>query len=102
MSKRKSNSLESTAYHEAGHVVIAHLLKRKFRRASIVPDPATGSLGHVHFSVLRGFNPDINAGPITDKRIHNEILIDLAGIAAEARLTGRRNWRGAGPTSTMP
>ena len=35
----------ATAYHEAGHAVAAFLLRRRLRRATIIPDE--DSLGHI-------------------------------------------------------
>jgi hypothetical protein len=75
---------------------------RRFRHATIVPDDGDGSLGHVYFRVLRAFDPEIwSAGDwVLDdgrkaKRLDDEVCILVAGMAAEAIYTGRRNWRGA-------
>jgi len=39
-SRKPNRALQSTAYHEAGHAVIAHILKAPFGRegVTIVPD----------------------------------------------------------------
>ena len=45
----KGKRLVETAYHEAGHAVVAwwfgHLKKSDY--VTIIPDPKTGSLGHM-------------------------------------------------------
>ena len=98
-----------TAYHEAGHAVVAMLKGRRFRHATIVPDDGDGSLGHVHFRLSRAFSPDNwSAGNwVLDdgrkaKRLDDEVCILVAGMAAEAIYTGRRNSRGRTVTTTQP
>jgi hypothetical protein len=50
------NQRTRTAYHEAGHAVIAHLHKRPFGRVSIVEDEQ--SLGRIEGGKWRGiFTP---------------------------------------------
>jgi ATP-dependent Zn protease len=76
---------EATAYHEAGHAVLALVLERPVTRVSILPN--RDSLGVCEFgkSVFR---------PSKDW-LEREILIALGGIAAEARFTGNYAWDGA-------
>lgn len=76
---------ESTAYHEAGHAVIALALGRAVQRLSILPKLET--LGRCEFQPGKGL-------PSADW-IEREILISLAGLAAEARHTGAYAWDGA-------
>ncbi len=78
-------SSESTAYHEAGHAVIAISLGRTVQRVSILPKLQT--LGRCEF--LKG-----RTRP-TEDWLEREILILLAGMAAEARHTGQYSWAGA-------
>ncbi|MBY0459612.1 MAG: hypothetical protein K2V38_20020 [Gemmataceae bacterium] len=68
---------EVTAYHEAGHAVIALALGRTIHKVSVLPNRER--LGEVRFS--KGARP-------TDDWVEREILIALAGMAAEARHTG--------------
>lgn len=69
---------ETTAYHEAGHAVIALVLDRPVHRVSVLPNRER--LGHCEFAKGR-FRP-------SEDWLEREILIALAGFAAEARHTG--------------
>src|ERR1700721_1146233 len=76
---------QATAYHEAGHAGLALFLGQPVQRVSIRPD--RGRLGVCGFG--RGvFRP-------SEDWLEREILIALAGIAAEARFTGNYAWDGA-------
>src|SRR5436190_9593401 len=80
-------SLKSaTAYHEAGHAVLALVLGRPVHRVSILADQ--DFLGACHFGKPT-FRP-------SEDWLEREILIALGGIAAEARHTGHYDWNGAG------
>lgn len=81
----ESSRLEATAYHEAGHAVIALALGRSVQRVSILP--GRGWLGRCEFQKGR-VRP-------TEDWLEREILISLAGAAAEARHTGAYAWDGA-------
>ncbi|AMV29096.1 ATP-dependent zinc metalloprotease FtsH [Gemmata sp. SH-PL17] len=69
---------EVTAYHEAGHAVIALALGRTIHKVSVLPNRER--MGECRFG--RG-----SAKP-TDDWVEREILIALGGMAAEARHTG--------------
>lgn len=69
---------ETTAYHEAGHAVVALALDRPVHRVSVLPNRER--LGQCEFGKGR-FRPSEDA-------LEREILIALAGFAAEARHTG--------------
>lgn len=69
---------EVTAYHEAGHAVIALALGRTIHKVSVLPNHER--LGECRFGKGR-------AKP-TDDWLECEILIALGGPAAEARFTG--------------
>ena len=77
--------LEATAYHEAGHAVVALALDRPVQRVSILPD--RDLLGWCEFG-KRVFRP-------SQDWLEREILIALAGLAAEARHTGDYAWDSA-------
>jgi ATP-dependent Zn protease len=76
---------DTTAYHEAGHAVIALALGRPVRRVSILPDRER--LGVCEFGKAT-FRP-------SEDWLEREILIALGGIAAEARFTGDYAWDAA-------
>lgn len=74
-----------TAYHEAGHAVVALALDRPVHRVSVLPNQEL--LGKCEFrkGVIRP----------SDDWLETEILIALAGMVAESRVTGQHNRAGA-------
>lgn len=74
-----------TAYHEAGHAVIALILGRDVHRVSILPNQTR--LGQC----------DLKKGAVKASKdwLETEVLILLAGVAAEGRVSGRYCWDGA-------
>lgn len=68
----------ATAYHEAGHAVVALTLDRPVHRVSVLPNQQL--LGKCEFR--KGVQRP------SDDWVETEILISLAGMAAEARHTG--------------
>jgi hypothetical protein len=95
MPKKPSKELISTAYHEAGHAVAAHMLDIPLRHATVVPNHEEGSLGHVLYGRLSpkmiealqsgGLTPGMRA------KIENIVIATFAGGIAEHRYRGRRN-----------
>ena len=76
---------QMTAYHEAGHAVLALLLGRPVQCVSILPERE--HLGICEFG--KGvYRP-------SEDWLEREILIALGGIAAEARFTGVYAWDAA-------
>jgi ATP-dependent Zn protease len=75
----------ATAYHESGHAVAALALGRPVHHVSILPDRER--LGKCEFG-KSAFRP-------SEDWLEREILISLAGLAAEARHTGVYSWDGA-------
>ena len=76
---------EITAYHEAGHAVMALALGRPIQQVTIEADAKR--LGHCE--IKKGtFRPNPDA-------LETAILILLAGVAAEARHRGVYDWGGA-------
>ncbi len=75
-----------TAYHEAGHAVIALTQGRDVHRVSILPNKSR--LGQC----------DLKKGAtrVPKDWLETEVLILLAGAAAEGRVSGRYCWDGAG------
>jgi len=76
----------ATAYHEAGHAVIALAHDRPVHRVSVLPTQLHLGLCEFKKGVQRG-SVDV---------VEREILISLAGMAAEARLTGTYDRAAAG------
>lgn len=75
----------AVAYHEAGHAVVALALGRPVHRVSVRPSEQW--LGRCEFQKgtwRRSQDP-----------VETEILIMLAGLAAESRHSGRYAWDGA-------
>ena len=68
----------ATAYHEAGHAVVALALDRPIHQVSIVPSK--------QFLGMCKFQKGVSRG--CDDLVEREALIALAGLAAEARHTG--------------
>src|SRR4029077_20734066 len=82
---RMDSSAEHTAYHEAGHAVMALALGRPVDHVSIRADAQF--LGHCEFRKAV-FRP-------SEDWLEREMLIALAGLAAEAIRTGDYAWDGA-------
>lgn len=76
---------QATAYHEAGHAVAALALDRPVVKVSIRPDRDRLGICFFGKAVVR---------PSQDW-LEREVLIALAGLAAEARYTGRYDPAGA-------
>jgi ATP-dependent Zn protease len=76
----------ATAYHEAGHAAAAMALGRDVHRVSVLPD--RDLLGWCEFKKAV-FRP-------SEDWIERELLISLAGMAAEARHTGTYDRAAAG------
>lgn len=78
-------SREFTAYHEAGHAVMALLVGRTVQKVSIIP--SQNRLGAV--TMQKGRSKQVQ------DKLEAEMLILLAGMAAEGRKSGRYNLQGA-------
>jgi ATP-dependent Zn protease len=76
---------QATAYHEAGHAVLAFVLGRPVQCVSILPDREHLGICEFGKSVYRP----------SEDWLEREILIALGGIAAEARFTGIYAWDAA-------
>jgi ATP-dependent Zn protease len=76
--QRSGGPDEATAYHEAGHAVVALALDRPVVKVSILAD--RDRLGICFFGKAV-FRP-------SEDWLEREMLIALAGLAAEARHTG--------------
>jgi len=76
----------ATAYHEAGHAVMALLHERPVLKVNILPQGERLGICQFRKGVQRPSNDWLEA----------ELLIALAGLAAEARFTGIYDEHGAG------
>jgi len=78
------NDLVKIAYHEAGHVVAAYVVKRKFQYVSIEPDKE--SLGHVLFQRFSDkFQPEFQEENKIRPMLEKTIITGLAGEIAEKK-----------------
>jgi hypothetical protein len=75
----------ATAYHEAGHAVVAIALRKNVERVSIEPNQLR--LGQC--KLKKGVH-----GPLKDA-VETEVLILLGGVVAESRHTGEYDWDAA-------
>ena len=94
-SPSRSAALRSTAYHEAGHAMAGYALGRPLKTVTIVP--TEDKLGHVRFGG-RSNVPRLEMqflGPQARHRVEQDLVVTLAGGAAERRLMGRANYIGA-------
>jgi hypothetical protein len=96
---------EATAYHEAGHFVMAYLLRLwgwgqpQVRRVTI---PRNGEVkGLCRSYRTPSFRPDVDESPRTELRLQGEIMAFFAGTTAESRYRGCRTARGAGHDRTI-
>jgi len=92
--RKKVTELERTAYHEAGHAVMAYVLRRRFHFITIDPqklDENTGGLVRlVHSSKL---SKSVNWGGFADRaQIERQISLTLGGEAACELLVGPKSW----------
>src|SRR5438045_168987 len=76
----------ATAYHEAGHAVVALALGRPVHQVSILP-----AMEHVGTCQFRK-----GSRHPSEDWLEREILIALGGVAAEARQSGAYAWDAAG------
>jgi ATP-dependent Zn protease len=83
-------SLTATAYHEAGHAVMALMLGRQIQKVSITP--ANLQTGGRRLGIC-----EMKKGRLKQPKdwLEDEVLILLAGMVAEARFTGEYCPRGA-------
>lgn len=72
-----------TAYHEAGHFIVAHALGMKPRRVTIARRGE--SLGRVHCAP--GYATDGSSAEGDDERMEHDAIYSLAGYLAEKRFS---------------
>ncbi len=88
---------EATAYHEAGHAIMAIWCSLPFHYVTIVPDADKWSLGHVLYRSRRKrdqfYHDSLN--PRLSSWVEKQVLCLYAGGLAERESTGRWNRVGA-------
>jgi hypothetical protein len=85
---RKERDRTRTAYHEAGHAVVAwrlHLLDKK--GASIIGREDSKGRAHVHTG--RGDNPAFSCSDSARLRMEKWVVVAMAGIEAQRRWSPR-------------
>ena len=92
---KPTRALIATAYHEAGHAVMAWAHDVGVKEVSIVPNMERNSLGHCQHIVWSAFRPDLEDSLRTRDRVQWLIMVFLGGREAERRFTGRYNHGGA-------
>jgi ATP-dependent Zn protease len=86
----------ATAFHEAGHAVVGHLLTGDVPKKISVIVGDDGSVGRVHNHAFpRSFRPEKRLTTRTRQRLADETVTILAGFAAERKYTGKANCAGA-------
>jgi len=89
-STQTSDAMRLTAYHEAGHAVMAELCGRQVTEVEIVGDPEhTGSVHSLAFPPDRGEGSSSHA---ENEDIERQLKIIVAGTVAEAVHSGREDW----------
>ncbi len=92
MPKKKLNTNEVVAYHEAGHAVAARLARLRFKTVTVIPDD--DSLGKCSALLWKNFHPDYQTGMRVTSQVKALTFVILAGSVAEARFTGGKKSRG--------
>jgi ATP-dependent Zn protease len=88
--------LKRVAYHEAGHAVAAIEFRRAFKSVTVIP--GANSLGHVLMHRIPQSVIDDHeggSGNLVDRFVEKDLLVSLAGPAAECEFFGRFDHRGA-------
>lgn len=91
--KKPSKSLQSTAYHEAGHAVIAWRNKVRIISLSIIPEE--GLFGKIrHSNPLRGIDIEWDVSTHARMRMEKCVKVSLAGAIAQRKFNpkGYRTW----------
>lgn len=86
MSEAEANAfaMKATAYHEAGHAVMALFLGRPIQKVTIAPGKS--AIGDQHLGMCH-----VKKGPGKGSKdwFEDEIMILLAGMVAESQITGQ-------------
>jgi hypothetical protein len=77
-------ALKATAYHEAGHAVMALFLGRPIQKVTIAPGKS--AIGDAHLGLC---HVKKSPGKGSKDWLEDEVMILLAGMVAEAQITGQ-------------
>ena len=86
----RGETLRLTAYHEAGHAVMAQLCNQQITEIEIVGDEElSGSVRSLRFAEehMSKLDPEMAVAPI-----ERRLLCTIAGMVAEAMESGRDGW----------
>ncbi|HUZ32343.1 MAG TPA: hypothetical protein VMV19_09630 [Xanthobacteraceae bacterium] len=93
MKRLSKSQIEATAYHEAGHAVVAYVLG--YRPQSVTIVPTIDAAGHiVQADPLYGLQHDIDGSHEVRLRVESFITICFAGPITQKRYNPR-SWRRA-------
>lgn len=87
---------QSSAYHEAGHAVVAYSLHISLGRkgVTIVPDFESHFLGSTHIVLRLRANPEYATSARVHVLIENYAVMCIAGDEAERKFSSRRTFGG--------
>ena len=88
---KRNKALESIAYHEAGHAVVAWRVGVEAKSLSIISEP--GSKGrYIHKPYFTDITPEYDTSPRAERRLKNMVLVCFAGEIAQRRFNSGE-WR---------
>lgn len=79
-----------TAYHEAGHAVVAYVLHKRFASTSIIPKE--DSEGRISLGKAKHIEPDWDTSRRCVAELEKRAMVLCGGVIAERLLTGRKHW----------
>lgn len=97
--KRETIKEQATAYHEAGHAVVAFFLGVGFRKKTLTIIPDKTSAGSFqHHTAFPGINPEWDNSGRARLQAEKSVMISLAGGAAQKRFSQQsyRSWQNRG------
>jgi ATP-dependent Zn protease len=84
MARKPTKALQSTAYHEAAHAVVARCCGIAVYSISIIPDHEENSAGHVATqNLMHNKHLDVETEPKNRMRMERMVIQILAGSIAE-------------------
>lgn len=96
LTESELQTLTATAYHEAGHAVMALIVGRPIQKITIVPSKVNAISARLGACEMK-------KGRIkpTSDWLEDEVLVLFAGMVAESHFTDEQNERGAGQDMRM-